>query len=95
MGVSEMKRAEYKVPGGKLLAVEVEEKDDRLLLVKISGDFFMHPEPAIVELEKMLCNSPFSELEDRVKRFFYINNVSLFGVEPSDFVKVIKQAIYS
>jgi hypothetical protein len=90
-----MKSAEYKVPGGKLLAVEVEEKDGVLLHVKISGDFFMHPESTIVELEKMLCNSPVSELEDRVKRFFYINNVSLFGVEPGDFVKVIEQAINS
>jgi lipoate-protein ligase A len=95
MGVSEMKRAEYKVPGGKLLAVEVEEKDNILFNVKISGDFFMHPEPAIAELEKMLCNSPLSELEDRVKRFFYINNIILFGVEPGDFVKVIELAIYS
>jgi hypothetical protein len=95
MGVSEMKSAEYKIPGGKLLAVEVDEKDDMLLNVKISGDFFMHPESAIVELEKMLCNSPISELEDRVKRFFYMNNISLFGVEPNDFVKVIEQAIYS
>jgi lipoate-protein ligase A len=95
MGVSKMKQAEYKVPGGKLLAVEVDERDGELLQVKISGDFFMHPEDAIIDLEKTLCNSPLSELEERVKRFFYINKVTLFGVEPTDFIKVIKKAISS
>jgi hypothetical protein len=95
MGVSKMKQAEYKVPDGKLLAVEVDERDGELLNVKISGDFFMHPETAIIDLEKMLCNSSLNELEELVKRFFYINKVTLFGVEPIDFIKVIKKAIDS
>ncbi|MCW4048837.1 MAG: hypothetical protein NWE89_03785 [Candidatus Bathyarchaeota archaeon] len=88
-----MRTAEYKVPGGKLLTAEVEEKNGVLVHVKISGDFFMHPEAAIIDLEAALCNSPTDEIEDRVERFFYVNKVSLFGVSPEDFVKVIKLTI--
>ena len=37
-------RGEYKVPGGKLVAVDVEEADGRLSRVAISGDFFLEPD---------------------------------------------------
>ena len=33
-------RGEYKVPGGKLVAVDVEAEDGRLTQVFVSGDFF-------------------------------------------------------
>lgn len=46
-----MKRAEYKVPGGKLLVAETEVNDGVLTTVKVMGDFFMHPEEAINDLE--------------------------------------------
>jgi len=49
-----MKRAEYKIPGGKLLAAEVQEKGGKLTRVKLVGDFFMHPEEAIDALEAAL-----------------------------------------
>jgi len=88
-----MKRAEYKVPGGKLLAAELGVEGGRLVGVKITGDFFMHPEAAIIELEKALDNTPVEDLEDNVNRFFKDNDVTLFGVEAGDFVKVIRLAL--
>ena len=88
-----MKRAEYKVPGGKLLAAELGVEGGRLVGVKITGDFFMHPEAAIIELEKALDNTSVEDLEDNVNRFFKDNDVTLFGVEAGDFVKVIRLAL--
>ena len=90
-----MKRAEYKVPGGKLLAAELAVEGDHMVGVKITGDFFMHPETAIITLEKALGGTPVAELEDRVSRFFKENDVSLFGVEEGDFVKVVRMALES
>ena len=90
-----MKRAEYKVPGGKLLAAELGVEGGRLVGVKITGDFFMHPEAAIIELEKALDNTSIVDLEDNVNRFFKDNDVTLFGVEAGDFVKVVRLALES
>ncbi len=90
-----MKLAEYKVPGGKLLAAELAVEGDRLVGVKITGDFFMHPEAAIIDLEKSLDNTPIEDLDDNVYRFFQDNDVTLFGVEAKDFVKVVRLALGS
>jgi len=90
-----MKRAEYKVPGGKLLAAELGVEEGRLVGVKITGDFFMHPEAAIIDLEKALCDTPVEDLDDVVNRFFQDNDVTLFGVEADDFVKVVRLALES
>ena len=41
-----MLRGECKTPGGKLVAVALEVVNARLAAVRVSGDFFVHPEPA-------------------------------------------------
>jgi len=90
-----MKRAEYKVPGGKLLAAEVQEKGGALSSVKLVGDFFMHPEEAIMSLEEALTGSPLGEIDERVESFFAEGDIILYGVAPGDFVKVIRLALAS
>lgn len=90
-----MKRGEYKVPGGKLLAAEVEVHDSALVRVKLVGDFFMHPEEAIMGLEEVLTGSPLEEIEERVESFFGEEGITLYGVAPGDFVKVIRLALAS
>ena len=86
-------RAEYKIPGGKLVSAEVDVDGTRLAKVKITGDFFMHPEEAIVALESVLKGIRIAELEDVVTRFFDRNQVSLFGIAQGDFVKVVRMAL--
>ena len=46
-----------KVPGGKLLKVTCETENKMIQSVKISGDFFLHPEESIVILEKNLAGA--------------------------------------
>lgn len=50
-----MKQVEMtrKVPGGKLFRIELT-ADDRIQSVKITGDFFLHPEETLAELEACL-----------------------------------------
>ena len=90
-----MKRAEYKVLGGKLLAAEAEESGGTLAKVKLVGDFFMHPEEAIMCLEETLTGTPLAEIEKRIESFFSERDITLYGVSPSDFAKVIRLALAS
>lgn len=47
-------RGEYKVAGGKLVAVDVEVEDDLLASVAVSGDFFLEPDDALEDIDNAL-----------------------------------------
>ncbi len=49
---------EYKVPGGKLVAADVEVIDGALSAVAISGDFFLEPDEALDEINAALTGLP-------------------------------------
>lgn len=51
-------RGEYKVPGGKLVAVDVEVADGLLASVAISGDFFLEPDDALERFNRALVGAP-------------------------------------
>ncbi|MFF0813880.1 biotin/lipoate A/B protein ligase family protein [Rhodococcus sp. NPDC003318] len=51
-------RGEYKVPGGKLVAVDVEALDDRLTRVALSGDFFLEPDDALDDIVAAVVGMP-------------------------------------
>ena len=90
-----MKRAEYKVPGGKLLVAETEVKGGVLITVKVMGDFFMHPEEAINDLEEALSGKHVSKIDEIVEEFFGGKEITLFGVSEKDFVHVLKLTLES
>ncbi len=51
-------RGEYKVPGGKLVAAEVEVDGDRISRVFVQGDFFLEPDEALEDINAALIPSP-------------------------------------
>lgn len=51
-------RGEYKVPGGKLVAVDVEVADGRLSQVRLSGDFFLEPDSALERIDAAITGLP-------------------------------------
>lgn len=53
-----MKKGEYKVPGGKLVVVQVETKQERIAQVSISGDFFLEPDSALETMNNALLGLP-------------------------------------
>ena len=67
-----MKQAQVtrKVPGGKLFRIELV-YDRRIEAVKITGDFFLHPEETILELESclegVLLPAPAEDLSARMQ----------------------------
>ena len=92
-----MTLVEYKVPGGKLVAAETVVEGGRLAKVKITGDFFMHPEEAIEELEDALTGLRVDggDLEDAVSGFFGGRSIEIIGASPGDFVHVIRLSLAS
>ena len=51
-------RGEYKVPGGKLVAVDVEVANGVLADVRVSGDFFLEPDEALGVIDAALTGMP-------------------------------------
>lgn len=51
-------RGEYKVPGGKLVAVDVEVAEGKLKTVSLSGDFFLEPDSALEDIDRALTGMP-------------------------------------
>lgn len=57
---------EYKVPGGKLVVVDLEVADGRLAAVQVSGDFFLHPDSALDAINAALRGQPAGADETRL-----------------------------
>ncbi|ADI31757.1 lipoate protein ligase C-terminal domain-containing protein [Staphylothermus hellenicus] len=51
----------YRVPGGKTLKIDVEIKDNTIIDIIISGDFFAYPEEGIELLENDLKGKTINE----------------------------------
>ena len=49
---------EYKVPGGKLVVVDLAVEEGRLARVRISGDFFLDPDDALELMDAALAGQP-------------------------------------
>lgn len=49
---------EYKVPGGKLVVIDVHVEDGRLSRVSLSGDFFLEPDDALDVITEAVTGAP-------------------------------------
>lgn len=89
-----MGKAEYKVEGGKLIRVQLREKGGRIEEIKITGDFFLHPEGFIEELEEALLGRVLDEkdLTAYIGTLVEKGKVTLLGASPEDFAKCMIMA---
>ena len=49
---------EYKVPGGKLVVVDLELEGGRIAQVQVSGDFFLEPDTALEAINAAVRGLP-------------------------------------
>lgn len=49
---------EYKVPGGKLVVVDLDVEGGALRGVRVAGDFFLEPDEAILAIDAALEGAP-------------------------------------
>jgi lipoate-protein ligase A len=92
-----MLSADYKAPGGKLLRVRMTVSTHVtppvITSFRLTGDFFMHPEDALLDLEDDLVGAPLdaTALRERVQAFFD-TEVQVVGAAVEDIVHVILAA---
>lgn len=90
-----MKKAIYKVPNGKLLKIFLEDDGGKIVSIKITGDFFMHPEENIEDLERALkdCELKTEILSAKLKDFLNKKPTIFFGLDSESLVKTILSAV--
>ena len=79
--------------------MSVEVQDSRIASVKITGDFFIHPEESIFEIEKALagCNSTADEEElvEKIEKAVKKTGAELVGVDAKGMAFAIRSAMVS
>ncbi|MBN2067121.1 MAG: hypothetical protein JW744_01495 [Candidatus Diapherotrites archaeon] len=83
---------DYKVPNGKLVRVRAEFQGELVLALKITGDFFMHPEHGIELVEAAAKGKTLEELQGAIERAVEENSITLFGVSPEAIAHAVKMA---
>ena len=84
----------HKSSGGLMrAALAMDHARDRIKQVWITGDFFVKPGRAVVDLEASLRDTPVGELETNVRRFFDRNAVEMLMLSPDDFLTVLRNAL--
>jgi lipoate-protein ligase A len=93
-------RGEYKVPGGKLVAVDVDVEAGRLARVRVSGDFFLEPDSALehidAALEGLPAESDAGELARAIERGLddrFDGSVALIGFSPQAVGIAVRRAL--
>jgi lipoate-protein ligase A len=85
-----------KTPGGLIrVSLAIDSKFGIIKNALITGDFFVYPRRAILDLEGSLKYAPCDEnaIHDIVYRFFKLGQVQIPGVTPDDLIKLILEAI--
>ena len=87
--------AEKKIPGEKLVCVDVV-YTDKIESIRITGDFFIHPESCIIEIERALSGIPLSmndmELEGIIQGASEAGGAKLIGISPKGIVAALRAA---
>ncbi len=87
---------EYKVPGGKLVAADVEVEEDVFTKVTLSGDFFAEPDEALFRMQGALLGAPASasgqELAELMHTALEPTDV-LVGVTPEAVGIAVRRAV--
>ncbi|MBI5582831.1 MAG: DUF116 domain-containing protein [Deltaproteobacteria bacterium] len=87
-------RSIHKEEGGLIrTAVKVDRKRGRITELLLTGDFFIHPQRAVYDLETFLKDRPIRDLPGLVAGFFRDQKVELFGLTPRDFSHAISLAL--
>lgn len=79
----------HKAQGG-LIRADFEVREGRFSNVRLSGDFFCHPEQALARLESSLEGQPTGEARVHLTRFYAKERIETPGIGVEDWVKVLE-----
>ena len=87
---------EYKVPGGKLVVVDLASVDGRLSGVQVSGDFFLEPDHALDLINGALAGLPVESSEVALAsavRDALGDDAAMFGITPEGIAIAVHRAL--
>ena len=87
-----------KVKEGKIVKVEVEvEVDDIIKKLRITGDFFLHPEEVLDDIEKSIVglkkDVSFDTIVLKIQNIVKDHNTQMIGISPESIAEVLKEAL--
>lgn len=87
---------EYKVPGGKLVVVDLEVAGGVLAAVQVSGDFFLEPDSALDAINAALRGLPADADESLVAAAARMGagpEAAWFGITPEGVAVAVRRAL--
>ncbi len=88
-----------KVPGGKLLRIKVDFNPEGGIVedVQMHGDFFIHPEEFVEDIEQLLVNLDQKDSEESIaaalQRLIEDEGAELVGITPEAIAKTFRTAL--
>ena len=87
---------EYKMPGGKLIVVDLAIRDGSLAQVQVSGDFFLEPDNALHAIDAALEGQDADADEHMLAaaiRAQLAPGVMMYGISPEAVAVAVRRAI--
>lgn len=88
---------EYKMPGGKLVVIDLDVRDGRLADVQLSGDFFLEPDSALDTingaLEGLSEHTGETALAGAVRNALAVD-VMMYGLSPEAVAVAVRRALH-
>lgn len=94
--LSRERHAEYKIPGGKLVVVDLKVDAGMLRSVRLSGDFFLEPPETLdaidAALEGLPANAGTAQIEQAVETALD-SETMMYGLTVAGIAEVIRRAL--
>lgn len=91
-----MLHGEYKTPGGKLVVVDCEIDDGRIVNVQVTGDFFLEPPEALATITEAIEGIPANLDEAAIAqriRAALAPDVEMVGFSPEAVATALRRAV--
>jgi hypothetical protein len=89
---------EYKMPGGKLVVIDLDVRDGRLADVQLSGDFFLEPDSALAAINRALEGQPGKASEAALAatvQAALADDVMMYGISPEAIAVAVHRALHT
>lgn len=86
-----IKKIIHKVSGGKLMRIKFEIDNSIIREIKITGDFFVHPEDDLMKLEKVLQGKQIDQVKQSVDEFTEKKQTRIIGFTSADLQSVLTE----
>jgi lipoate---protein ligase len=82
-----------KIPGGKHLKISLDEKDGVIVSISIRGDFFIHPEECIEDIERSLqgVRLSYDDVIRNLRESTVLNDITILGFDLESIARFITE----